>query len=166
MVETLTVRCPNCGNRLSVRNMPNIENHFLTCPVCKRRMLFKEYDLIEETETVVEKGYSKRGVLVNISTGERFPLRNGRNIVGRKAQDSAADIQIECPTKRLSREHLVIQVTADDGSGYKHCASLYKEKENATFVDNLELIYSDKVILRDHDIIKLPDVSVRFEIPQ
>ena len=46
-----------------------------------------------------------------------------------------------------------------------HYVSLSKERVNKTFINNTQLLYGDTLILQHGDIIKLPDINVRFEIP-
>ena len=65
----------------------------------------------------------------------------------------------------MSREHLVIEIKKIPGKGFVHCASLYKEKVNPTFIGQNKLEYGDCVILHHRDLIRLPDVEARFEIP-
>ncbi len=89
----------------------------------------------------------------------------GRNVVGRKGNGSEATIQIPCSTKAMSRAHLTIEVKKGAGNSHTFYASLFKEKVNDTFINNMKLEAGDRVILRPHDIIKLPEITLRFEIP-
>ncbi|MCM1111335.1 MAG: FHA domain-containing protein [Clostridium sp.] len=100
------------------------------------------------------------------NSGVRFRLKPGRNVIGRKAQQSGADCQIDTGDKRsMSREHIVIEVKKEPSKGYVHYISLYKEKVNKTFIGSEPLLYGDNIILKDGDMIKLPDATLRFEIP-
>lgn len=106
------------------------------------------------------------GRLVISSTGQHFQLHAGTNIVGRKASASSADIPI--PTgeeKHMSREHLVVTVTRKPGQGFMHVAKLYKPHVNKTSVNGVQMMYGDEVILNNGDTLQLPDVTLRFEIP-
>ena len=98
--------------------------------------------------------------------GVSFRLKVGRNVIGRKATASTADIQI--PTaggKHMSREHLVIEVKKVAGKGFVHYASLYKEKVNVTTINDELLEYGDSIVLKSGDKLKLLDVTILFEIP-
>ena len=106
------------------------------------------------------------GLLKVVQAGHRLQLNPGQNIVGRKVQNPPhADIEIDAPTNRMSRQHLIIDVRMEPGKGYVHYVSLYKELVNATSVDNTPLNYGDRVVLESGSIIHLPDVDLRFEIP-
>lgn len=106
------------------------------------------------------------GVLKVVGTGKTFQLRPGRNVIGRKGQKSSADFQIDTAEKRsMSREHIVIEVKKAPTSGFVHQVSLYKEKVNKTFIGSVQLLYGDRIILNHGDLIRLPDATVRFEIP-
>ncbi len=65
----------------------------------------------------------------------------------------------------MSREHIVIEVKKLPVKGFVHYVSLYKEKVNKTSIGNEPLLYGDCVVLNHGDIIKLPDATLRFEIP-
>lgn len=167
----IKIRCPNDGSVLMVAYKTGMENAFVTCPVCKRRMPFKQFQLVVDapeshTEYATEGSYNRVGALVDESRGNIYKLEQGKNVVGRKAPHSLAGIQLVCPPgNRMSREHLLIEVEGGGDRGYVHYASLNKEKVNDTYVGAVKLEYGDRVILRDGDIIRLPDVSVKFEIP-
>ena len=98
-----------------------------------------------------------------LSTGEIFPLRMGRNIIGRRSSASHANIQIATGERMISREHLVIDVQASFSRGNKYIVSLAKEQVNSTYVGQNLLGYRDAILLNNGDIIRLPgDVVVRF----
>lgn len=104
------------------------------------------------------------GSLIVVSTGQTFNLRPGRNVVGRKAQASSANFQIDTAGgKRMSREHLIVDV-ARVGDSFMHTAKLYKERVNDTFINDSRLCYGDTIVLQRGDIIHLPDADVKFNI--
>lgn len=105
------------------------------------------------------------GTLKVIGSTEPFQLKKGRNVIGRKATSSGADIQI--PTgnsKTVSREHLVIDVKDIPGAGITHYVSLYKENVNRTFIGPEQLMPGDVIKLKSGDIIRLHDITLKFEI--
>ncbi|MCI7783026.1 MAG: hypothetical protein MR544_08035, partial [Parabacteroides sp.] len=51
------------------------------------------------------------------------------------------------------------------GKGFVHIASLYKERVNPTYINQTPLLYGDHIILQMGDRIILPNVTLRFEIP-
>ena len=184
MNNILKIGCPVCGSVLSVQSQPGIESKSVTCPVCKNKSPFSAFRRIaskeerteypnskggytkEETETNIDKGPNYTlGKLVIPTLGLSFQLKPGKNIIGREDLASAATCQVPCETKRMSREHLVIEIKKVPEKGFVHYASLYKEKVNPTFIGQNKLEYGDCVILHHRDIIRLPDVEARFEIP-
>ena len=190
MEPILKIKCPWCGSVLSVKSQPGMESKSVTCPICKQKSHFKDFKPVadrsaeEKTQypgsedptsyntgsASASAGQSPNLILGQLSCpdlGQPYRLKPGRNIVGRKASNSTADCQIPplAGSKRMSREHLVIEVKKVAGKGFVHYVSLYKERVNVTFVNNAELEYGDCIVLSHGDIIRLPDAVVKFEIP-
>lgn len=186
MENLIKIGCPICGSVLSVQSQPGIESKSVTCPVCTNRSPFIKFKKIasydEHTEYPDHDDHTQYGnnedtegpiAGVNWTLGKfyipsqniSYQLKPGKNIIGRKANGSSAQFQITCPSKRMSREHLIIEIKKVPGKGFVHYASLYKEQVNATFIGNNQLEYGDCLVLNDKDIIKLPDVECRFIIP-
>lgn len=189
MEEIIKIKCPYCGAVLSVKNQMGIESKSVTCPICKQKSRFKDFKKIvekgdERTQypgdeektsyqssadpgTDVGQGFIfTLGRLKCSLLSKPFQLKPGKNVIGRKASQSMADCQIPTDaSKRMSREHLVIEIKKVQGKGFVHYASLCKQKINKTFIGNEQLEYGDCVILNHGDVIKLPDAVVRFEIP-
>lgn len=106
------------------------------------------------------------GELVLTTTGTAFPLHQGRNIVGRKSPGSTSDIQIETgASRRMSRQHLVIDVEVDPLRGVSHTISLYKEACNAVLVDGQALLYGDRIVIVPGMTISMPDALLTFRLP-
>lgn len=179
-METIDVICPWCTAKLRLRKTPGMEGKNLTCPNCRQTSPFLNYKkavpIEEESVTCFPGGPENAqkvktenlviGRLIIPLSGISFQLKNGKNIIGRKASSSIAEFQISTgENKRLSREHLVIEVKRIPSSGFMHYVSLYKERVNKTYVNNTQLLYGDTLILQHGDIIKLPDLNIRFEIP-
>lgn len=193
MNEIIQIKCPFCGAVLSVKNIPDIESKSVACPICKHKFPFTQFKRVnqpninddpdteypgkEEPTSYPHGNRSSEdtelglmnftlGVLKIVGTGKTFQLKPGRNIIGRKGQKSQADFQIDTAEKRMmSREHLVIDVKKVPAKGFVHQVSLYKEKVNKTLIGNEQLVYGDCIILNHGDLIRLPDATVRFEIP-
>ena len=104
------------------------------------------------------------GTLFALNCGNTYSLFPGRNVVGRMANSSTADIQIPDLTgqRRMSRSHLVINVLKENGR-FVHYASLNSPSVNRTCVNNMPLLYGQQVLLHSGDIIDLPDESIRFD---
>lgn len=193
MDEIIKIKCPFDGAILSVRNQPGIEKKLVTCPICKQKYPFSQFKRITPAPSYQEEGATELpdmngrargygaeehttigqsqmnftlGRLKVVGTTTSFQLRAGRNVIGRKGLKSLADFQIDTAEKRaMSREHIQIEVKKVPGKGLVHYVSLCKEKVNKTFVGNDLLMYGDVLILNHGNIIKLPDATLKFEIP-
>lgn len=190
MDDIIKIKCPYCGAVLSVKNQAGIESKSVTCPICKQKSPFKDFkkvvDKVNDERTQYPGDDEKTsyrtssdpgtdignglnftlGKLRVMPSGPSFQLKPGNNIIGRRATQSSADFQIPMEgSKRLSREHLVIEIKKVQGKGFVHYASLCKQKTNKTFIGSEQLEYGDCLVLNHGDIIKLPDVNVKFEIP-
>ncbi|MCH5223542.1 MAG: FHA domain-containing protein [Muribaculaceae bacterium] len=177
-MENINVKCPWCSAVLKIKAAPGIDNASLCCPVCKKTSPFSQFKkfVAEESETQFVNhpgsGNSASGLksvigkLVIPSKGIAFQLKLGRNIIGRKASTSTANFQISTgESKRLSREHIIIDVKRLSSGGVAHHVSLVKERVNKTYLNNSELTFGDTLILQNGDMIKLPDVNILFELP-
>ena len=184
--EIMKIKCPCCAAVLTVKAQPGIENKNVTCPVCKQSSSFRMFKQVVEktperteypgehtsyanhrTETQLNADVNYTlGQLIVEGSGATFRLKAGRNVIGRKATASTADIQIPITGgKYMSREHLVLEVKKVIGKGFVHYASLYKEKVNETMINNELLEYGDSIVLKSGDKLRLPDATIVFEIP-
>lgn len=186
--NAVKIKCPCCGAILAVKMQPGIENKKVTCPVCKESSSFKlfkkiaekkeehteypnqdeetNYKTKEETETGLGLNFTLGKLMIPIKGFPSFQLKIGKNIIGREASASEASCRLPMSdNRRMSREHLVIDVKKVPGKGFVHYASLYKQRVNDTFINNERLEYGDCIILNHGDLIKLPDITVKFEIP-
>ena len=177
---TLDVKCPWCSAVLRIKSIPGMEGKNITCPNCMHTSPFTQFKTVvpkeEESVTCFSGGIGNVptptkenliiGRLIIPLSGVSYQLLPGKNIIGRKASASVANFQIETgEIKRMSREHLIIEVKRIPSSGFSHYVSLYKEKVNQTFINSTELLWGDTLILQHGDIIKLPNIDLRFELP-
>lgn len=193
MDEIIQIKCPFDGAVLSVKNQPGIETKNVTCPICKHKYPFSQFRRVQQTVINEDPGtdypdedertrYDEKkgsgeythygqsnftiGKLRILGTGITYQLKPGRNVIGRKAQRSVADFQVDTGGGRsMSREHIVIEVKKIPSKGFVHYLSLFKDRVNKTYVGSEPLVYGDCIILTDGDIIKLPDANLKFEIP-
>ncbi len=162
MNHIIRIKCPFDGAVLSVREQTGIETKTISCPVCRNKYPFTQYERILPQTDI----FDSLGVITVVGTGHSYRLKTGRNIIGRMAQKSEADFQIDTAGKlMMSREHIVIDVKQNPGNRFVHIISLYKEKVNPTFINNKQLLYGDCMTLNHGDVIGLPDATLRFEIP-
>lgn len=192
MNEIIQIKCPFCGAVLSVKKIPDIDRKNVTCPICKQTNRFVNYKLItldddKRTKSPVDEvKYPQRnydagsidatqygpmnftiGKLKLQGTDISYQLKPGKNEIGRKSKNSSVNFQIDTgESRRMSRNHLVIEVVKENYKGYVHYVSLSKENVNPTTVNGNPMCFGvDKVILNNGTIIKLPDAELRFEIP-
>ncbi|MCF0196637.1 MAG: FHA domain-containing protein [Bacteroidaceae bacterium] len=184
MEKIIKMGCPVCGTVQLVKYVPGCENGIVPCRVCNKRYAFAKFKWIDNTanEETLYPGSgnakpkenterTRLGAVNNtighlIAAGRIYPLRLGKNVIGRKAESSSATIQLPTNSMRLCREHIIIEVKNIPGMGSVHHGSLYKKAVNATFVNNSQLEFGDVLVLNNHNIIRLPDVNVEFEIPE
>lgn len=174
--NVIKIKCPKCGAVLRVKEQQGIEKMRVTCPVCKEGAPFSQFNSASSPEKYVNAD-DRTSITIgaNFTLGQLkletldlspYRLKMGKNIVGRKAKASSADFQI--PTgdkKRMSREHLVIEVVKVPDKGLVHYASLYKASVNVTSINHERIQYGDRIILNHGDVLMLPDVNLVFEIP-
>lgn len=188
MDEIIKIKCPFDGAVLSVKNQPGIESKNVTCPICKNKYLFTEFKRVqtapppppqppypnhnmpggngEMTIPWLPDASFTPGRLRVEGSGATYQLKQGRNVIGRKSSKPEADFAIDTGENRsMSRSHLVIDVRRDPVNGIMHCVSLFKEKVNATYVGKVQLLPGDCIVLNNGDVIRLPDATLRFEIP-
>ncbi len=192
MNEIIQIKCPFCGAVLSVKNIPDIDKKNVTCPICKQTNRFVNYKLVTPNTVGApkvqgnENFHPKRSFdsnsndatqygPMNFTIGKlklqgsdlTYQLKPGKNEVGRKSKNSSVDFQIDTgDSRRMSRNHLVIEVVKENYKGYVHYVSLSKENVNPTTVNGNPMCYGvDKVILNNGAVIKLPDAELIFIIP-
>lgn len=191
MNEIIQIKCPFCGAVLSVKNIPDIDKKNVTCPICKQTNRFVNYKSVNpnadrNTRNVDNDVNSHRRFVnsandatqygpMNFTIGRlklkgtdiSYQLKPGKNEIGRMSKNSTVDFQIDTgESRRMSRNHLVIEVVKENYKGYIHYISLSKENVNPTTINGNPMCYGvDKVILNNGAIIKLPDAELRFEIP-
>ena len=173
MNSTLKIKCPNCGAVLTVRNMEGIEAKRVTCPVCKMNHPFTEFKKptvaapkddktdYSDTELPMADSASSIGRLQDVETGRVYPLRLGTNSIGRKADSSSATVQIETEDKKMSRQHITIEVKQLSNGTYKHTLSNAQNK-NATLVNGTKLESNDKVVLNGGESKTLARTKLHF----
>lgn len=85
-----------------------------------------------------------------------FILDPGANTVGRSEK---AKIQISADN-RVSRPHLVIDVSGSRQQGFLHEVSLIKAEVNDTYVNKEKMAFGKKYVLRNGDSISIPIANI------
>lgn len=185
MSETMKIKCPGCGTVLQLRRQPGIESKSVTCPTCNLKSIIGVCEKIVEKDDD-ETQYGPKhisgssedtvlgqnsviflGRLVNTQNGVSYPLRIGRNTIGRKVSNPLPSVTIAIEEKQtqrtMSREHAVIEVTRLGNGSYRHF--LYNWKgQNGTSVDGTPVAEGDRVVLTHGQTITMGKVLLRFEV--
>ena len=168
-METIRIQCPNCSAILEAKDNPANYEKYVTCPNCKVRNKFKDFKHVipkereDDSTRIDEFGEESPGCLLDMTTRREYPLKEGRNLVGRKPVSSPAkaDIPIVTSDQGMSREHLLVDVMRGRDGHYHVYVSNAKNK-NATEVNGEVLEDGDKVGIKHGDIIKLCDTPLKY----
>lgn len=181
-MDTIKIKCPNCGAILSVHDDPSNEGKSVRCPACNEKHQFLEFRLVTpmqeddktriggisqaEDETKLP-GFSRVsiGYLLNEADGHKYALSEGINLIGRMTYQQAplANVPIETDDRGFSRKHLYIDVTKGADGKYRHYAYNAANK-NATTVNESLLEEGDKVILHTGDRIESSKTVLVFKL--
>jgi hypothetical protein len=170
-MEKIRIKCPVCGILLEADDNPaNYEKHVL-CPNCKTRNKFSAFKRVvpvapeeEDCTTVIrEIADDAVGALVDVATGRSYPLREGRNLVGRMTYNSppAATVPIVTENRKMSRSHLYIHVMRGADGRY-HAYASNASNRNATTINGTVLEDGDMISLRYQDVLSLADTRLVY----
>lgn len=170
---TIRIKCPVCGAILEAKDDPSNAEKFVRCPNCQQRNKFKDFKRIipapapiatenDETQISLKKKDSV-GYLLDRVSGRSYPLKEGKQLVGRKTHKSAskADTPIETTDKGMSREHLFIEVMAGR-DGRHHVYVSNAKNQNPTEINGVKLEDGDKIGIRHGDILKLCETQLVY----
>lgn len=183
--QFIRIKCPHCGAVLKVKQQLGLEKASLTCPVCKKKSPFSNYNQMvnnDNEETELPNGHKNSrnteeteiggvgsfviGCLVE-KTGKRWSLHPGVNTIGRKLQ--ADPQQVEIPIvdytgeRKMSRNHAKIEVIRQPNGSCKHVLYNWQNK-NQTFIGGDPIEDGDRIVLHNNMIIKFANVDVKFVI--
>lgn len=181
-METMKIKCPNCGAILIVKKVPGMESKSVPCSVCKVTNPFVKFTEVkeqsydpEDTELKKKKttkddtdeedtDFEKEALLYDTSTQKRYMLKDGLNLVGRKTykKESVADVPIETLVKYFSRSHFYVDVLR---YGVDLKLKMYlAENKNDTFVNSERIEKGEKIILQEGDVIKCSSLELKVVI--
>lgn len=149
-MEVKRVKCPQCGVILEVKNSKNEAVKNFSCPGCHASLsvTFHKEEIDDSITRLPDRKVEHASLPMLISNGQAFQLSPGRNIVGRKACTSVADIQIQTDDRLISRHHALIMIDEEPSGGYRARLTNYKNK-NLTRVNGVDVVDDDEVILED-----------------
>ena len=152
------IRCPNCSHQLRADfSAPQSDDVGETVYGGVQNKFHSQTESTDEAKTVLaQKATGKQGALR--CDGQKYLLKNGRNIVGRKAANSDADIQIATADKHMSRQHAVIKMTKIADGSLKALISCCKDRLT-TIVGGRTLKMGDEIILTNGISLTLGETS-------
>lgn len=164
-MQTKTIICPICKSTLNVNNSKNEHVKIIKCPVCASQLRVKfemeetadddsdtDYSSFNTDKTIIpDKLMFSKAYLV--FEGTRYELSEGRNIVGRKAKSSTADVQIDSGDLYMSRSNSVINVRKTNMGLVVSVANC--ENKNPILVGKVKLQDNDEFALKNGDTITM-----------
>lgn len=113
----------------------------------------------DETEFGLLSGSQGKPVL--ITNGTVYPLRMGRNTVGRRSPSSTATLQINTDDRFMSRVNAVVEV-GRVVNGEWHIVIASCNENNLVKLDGHSLFIGDRVVLQAGNIIRLGHTDIAF----
>lgn len=154
----MIIVCSHCQAKLQLdESKLKPGSYTITCPKCQT----KNKAVVEAVEANIplpppaEVGWL---VVHDENTNEQtYPLKLGKNVVGRESESKPCDIMIDTDDMRMSRNHSVIEVGIKPNGQYEYliydCGST-----NGTYINgdaSKKLTQYDMVFLRDGDTIQM-----------
>ena len=174
-METMKIKCPNCGAILTVADSPANVGKSVKCPVCKMANPFTSFKSVKPKVTEEEDrtslggnlGSEDRTCLPDYQKSEnigylwddtakmRYNLQEGINLIGRMTYQSVpeATVPVKTEDRGFSRKHMNIDVVKGADGVFRYYV-YNAENKNPTTVNGVQLIANDKIILHNGDVIR------------
>ena len=177
-MNVLKVVCPNCRSRLSLENVPGIQDKMLTCPVCKYKAKVNLFQLgraavgaqgASDDPTLPPPDFNQQvcldpGQMKVTQTGQICELSEGTQVLGRLAKSGTADMQIgsdHYSDMYMSRRHVQIDVVKT-AHGVEHRLVEIGSK-NIIKLNGKDIQRGDVIVLHFGDRITLGNTELVFE---
>ena len=177
-MATLSVVCPNCRSRLSIKDVPGIQDKMLGCPICKYKAKVSLFQLGQagqggqgaSDEATRLPGLAPKparmdmGQLRILPTGQICELKMGSQVLGRLAQSGTADLQIGCDTYKdpyMSRRHVQLDVVRTANGVEHHLVEI--GSKNPILLNGKEIQRGDVIVLSFGDKLTLGKTELVLE---
>lgn len=173
-MQTVKVKCPNCGTTLVIENIPGISNRMLTCPVCGFRAKVSVFQQETDSYTITQTLYvdeEPTRVLLNDMDhtigvlrvyGKEYALHLGNNTIGRKAKSGHAEVQIS-EDEYMSRQHAMINIE-ETSEGFVHKLTPTNPK-NPIRVNDAQVLNGETISLKWGDKLQFGRTEIVFDKP-
>lgn len=174
----ISVVCPNCRSRLSVQDVPGIQDKILPCPICKYKAKVSVYqigqagkggqgssdDATQLPGSLGQQMKNDTGQMRVIQTGQICELRMGTQVLGRLAQSGTADLQIGSDNYSdayMSRRHVQIDVKRTAMGIEHHLVEI--GSKNIIQLNGRDIMRGDEIILNFGDKLTLGKTDIILE---
>lgn len=160
--QSYTVTCPHCKEGSLTISQETSGQGIAVCSKCQGRVSFTAR---KPTETIIKSELIQRfkGKLILLRRGwlnKDYPLKDGKNIVGRYDESKVSDIAIKGDSS-MSRQSVEIEVDHHD-KGYSFKLTV-KNSTNPVLHNNKPLAIGDSISLNFGDSIILGKTKFRFD---
>ena len=187
-IKTIEIKCPFCKQPVSIMVLTDVESMKKTCPHCQKTITirFNKKDVrMDSSQTRQQSsGGSSDGerqaeknsdetelgnVLINsgkpflVIGNQRFQLKEGRNTVGRRSDDSTATLQIPTDDLYMSRVNAIIEISKVTGNKWYVTVSSCNER-NLVKVNQRTLKMGERLVLQPSYVIRLGHTDVGFTL--
>ena len=168
----IRIVCPECSQMLSFNEVPGYQNMIVECPKCHFKANASIYlsgayarggqgaddvptQLVFAPRTTLDVGQIRV-----VATNEIQWLKEGSNIIGRRAETGNADIKIS-NDMYMSRRHVQIDVVKKAG-GYEHRLVEIGSK-NIIYLNHKPIRRNDILVLKFGDVLTLGKTDIVLE---
>lgn len=164
--------CPECRQQLSFQEVPNYQNMVVECPKCHFKANVSVYqsgtrgqgargsDDLPTQIVYAPRSTLDVGQIRVLSTGEVQYLKEGSQVIGRRAETGTADIKIS-NDKFMSRRNVQIDVVKKPG-GYEH-RLVEIGSRNSVKLNGKDVSPGDILILKFGDVLTLGNTDIILE---
>ena len=173
-METIRIKCPNCGAVLRVQLKTNSPDVSLTCPNCKQKAKLSDFKKFEVNKVHDETKFGFfavsdtldliPGVIVDEATKREYQLSIGVNLIGRMTLQTAPKASVPIFTKDMgmSRAHLYLEVVKGR-DGLLHTYAYNAANVNPTYINGVLLEKGDKIGIKNDDKISTSQTVLIFK---